>query len=76
MTREEYIELRNSRSVDLNRIVPQIHEYMKSKDTSVTVNDVVAYLQTKGLQDVVATLDDEFTVQRLCDKDGNELKVY
>jgi hypothetical protein len=76
MTREEYIKLRNSKSIDLNELVPQIHDYMKSKDTEVTLQEVATYIQTLGLNDVVTTLDVEFEVQRLCGKDGNEIKVY
>ena len=76
MTREEYVKLRNSKSIDLSQLVPQIHRYMESKDAIVTPQEVATYIQTLGLNDVVATLDEEFEIQRLHGKDGQEIKVY
>ena len=76
MTREEYIKLRNSKSIDLNQLVPQIHKYIKSKSAEVTLQEVATYIQTLGLNDIVTTLDIEFEVQRICDKDGQEIKVH
>ena len=76
MTREEYVKLRNSKSIDLNQLVPQIHRYMESKDATVTPQEIATYIQTLGLNDVVATLDEEFEIQRLHGKDGQEIKVY